>query len=114
MTQDKTENQTISHCMDIYNEWVREDLIEDRLEYTDEDLKLAYPQLGDLNIQYLRDLLDDVRNDKPIIDLDYDAELIKEMIGEACHQGLDGWSVEESACIEAFLRDIGIACANAN
>lgn len=101
----------LTDAMSIYNEWLREDLIEDRLEYGREDLEQAYPSIDKLGVDYLMELLDDVRADKPIINLNFPGELIKEVIGEACHQGLDGWTIEESATIGAFLRDIGIACA---
>lgn len=107
MTQIK--EQTISHCMNIYNNWIRNDLLEDKLKYSDKRLQVSNPQLGPLNIKYLRELIEDVKNNKPIIDLGDDGDLVLECIAEACHMGLDGWSTEESACIGAFLRDIGLA-----
>ena len=98
--------------MGIYNEWVREDLVEDRLEYSKEDLEQAYTDLEPIQIEYIQELLDDVRNSKGIINLGDNGDLVLEMIGEACHQGLDGWTQTEQNTISAFLRDIGLAVKN--
>jgi len=106
-----TNLNSLTDAMMIYQGWIKDDLIEDRMEYSVEDLQKAYPDLSDQNIKYLTELLNDVRAGKGIINLDYSGDLIKEVIGEACHQGLDGWSEIEQATITAFLRDIGLACS---
>jgi hypothetical protein len=105
-----TKETSLTDVMSIYLGWIKEDLIEDRLEYCLTDFQKAYPDLDEVKMTYLLELLNDHRGGQGIINMNYPGELIKEMLGEACHQGLDGWTETEQATITAFLRDIGLAC----
>ncbi len=101
---------TLTDLMELFLDWQEHDLIEDRMEYTWDDLKESYTGLTDTDCKYLQDLLECAECESSIAWLGWEPELIVECIQESSHQGLDGWTKREQATIYAYLRDIDNAC----
>ncbi len=77
--------------------------LEDRLEYSLEDWALAYPDWSEEQISYMVELVEtemDVHQ-PPISD-----EELGSMMGEAEHEGYDGWSRGEAVIIQLFVADV--------
>ncbi len=93
-----------SQIQEIYNEIIENDLIEDRMEYGIEDLMSSY-QIDNESAKSLFDMI----HRKYLSLSDCPSEMIKEMILESLHQGLDGWNEEESKIIDDYISDILLA-----
>lgn len=114
----------LPHLAMVYMAWdglLESDEVGAVQEYTEEQLACAYPNLDEVQLSYLRELIQLPYNKDyrslysmlPSNDAQPDAQLRKdcvcETLGEAMHQGLEGWSDGEKVVIELFLMDVGIA-----
>ncbi len=88
---------------DIVQEMEDLGILEDRTEYDIEDLKKGY----DLDHETAKTLYMFLQVERYGLDWDrWSGDQIKDMIGEASHQGYDGYSRTEQITITAFLYDI--------
>lgn len=96
----------------IYDKMDEDELLEDRREYTQDDLKRSYnltdQEADDLYYLIQRDF-DPQRVASYGMEDRFDPKLVVTTITEALHQGLDGWSPHEQCVIERFLDDIALA-----
>lgn len=106
---------------EVYQEIIDLNLLEDRREYSEEDLQLNQPQFGPTEINQLYRLIQS--NFEPGVESLYrsdwtdeqgqkDAILLAQTITESIHQGYDGWSDQEKATIVLYLHDLGLAMKN--
>ncbi len=114
----------LPHLAMVYQVWQgldEADLLDDRREYDEEELATSYPELNEIQVSYLHELIQlpfnpDYRSlysITPNNDAEPDAQLrmscVSETIGECMHNSLEGWSDGEKVVIELFLMDLGIA-----
>jgi hypothetical protein len=81
----------------IYRGFIDDGLLEDRLEYGEEDLQSAYPFLNKEEVKYLYRLVQSNGDPGLVSSLDeVPAGLIKECLQESIHSGHDGMTATES------------------
>ena len=91
--------------MDNHGSGTDDDVLEDRREYDKEMIRTGY-DLNKYDGEMLYNLIQG--NFRPNWDK-YTAKEVYDMIGEAEHEGFDGWSESDRVVIMAFLADIGLA-----
>ena len=105
----------------IWQELIDNDLLPLWSEHDEHELLKRHPILGRRAVNYLYQLIQrpfdpnykSLYDITPNNDAEPDAKIRKdsvcEVIGEAMHQSLDGWSDGEKVVIELFLMDLGAA-----
>lgn len=97
-----------------YHELLDTDLIEDRREYSSQDLHAANPDWTAEEAIYLYELIQN-HFDPKADSLYYsqwstdDAMILAQNITESIHQSFDGWEDWEKIVIERYLHDLGLA-----
>lgn len=106
-------NTNLSLVWETYEAILDTDVLEDRREYSFEDIQKMY-DLNDGETQYLLKLI--ASNFNPNASSVYrstwepdEAMKLAQNITEAIHQELDGWEPHEKVIITLFLHDLAIA-----
>ena len=103
LTQDST-----TKIANMFQGWIDDDLLEDRLEYSEQDLRDAYPDLTEEEVVGLNDLVEFEKTNRYLFD-NFDPMAFKLCITEALDGDLEGWTKTEQVTIKRFLNDMIIA-----
>lgn len=107
----------LDKVMAEYETIIDYDLLEDRREYSKEDLQVANPEMDSEQIDYLYRMIQSNFPTDPSETLyrsnwkAEDALKLAENISEAIHQEFDGWTEGEKVIIHLFLKDLEVAQA---
>jgi hypothetical protein len=88
------------------NEILDENLIDDRREYSLDDLASAYPHLNEEEIACLYNLIHDFAESEGLTVRMVKPEIIKEYLQEMIHNSFDGWNEASQPVLMSLIFDI--------
>lgn len=91
---------------DILNSFDDSGVIEDRFEYTQEDLASSNPDLNEAEVAILYCLLQDWREFGGIDFDNIDPKIMKEYLKETLHNSFDGWRDEAKITLMSMMFDL--------
>ena len=97
----------------LYQEMIDTDVLEDRREYSDEDLVQAYGTSPEETKYLMRLILSEFAPCTAALYRSHwnfrDAQGLGRCVTESIHQGFDGWEDSEKVLIQLYLHDLGTA-----